>query len=45
LKEQEAALKKSLDLQRSALEKAKAVEDSLHAQLVSELITQGIMFV
>ncbi|KAJ9123723.1 hypothetical protein QFC24_003497 [Naganishia onofrii] len=36
LKEQEAALKKSLDLQRSALEKAKAVEDSLHAQLSNQ---------
>jgi predicted nucleic acid-binding Zn-ribbon protein len=34
LKEQEAALKKSIDLQRSALEKARAVEDGLHAQLV-----------
>ncbi|KAJ9090921.1 hypothetical protein QFC19_009347 [Naganishia cerealis] len=36
LKEQEVALKKSLDLQRSALEKAKAVEDSLHAQLSNQ---------
>lgn len=40
LKEQEAALKKSIDLQRSALEKARAVEDGLHAQLVrAPLIT------
>jgi hypothetical protein len=34
LKEQEASLRKSMDLYRSALEKAKAVEDGLHAQLV-----------
>lgn len=34
LKEQEAGLRKGLDLQRSALEKARAVEDALHAQLV-----------
>ncbi|GHJ86044.1 hypothetical protein NliqN6_2446 [Naganishia liquefaciens] len=36
LKELEVALKKSIDLQRAALEKARAVEDGLHAQLSNQ---------